>query len=434
MANENVRGGTGNCWYRGESALGTGSGTWKSLYLEETPEFPTSTRMLAENSPKGFQNPHEREKPIPYEIYRENAFRLKQRFRCAETAGQAPAIGALFQSAGWTQSVGGATAVSSATVGAIGVDSATGMAAGKVVLVELDSGVYYPMLINSVATLDLIPQIDLPSAPSADNVVELMYSWTPTSSLGFQIPTDKTLQFRYNSLGYDDDAVGDLSFIYTGCAVGELAAIELGKVGTIPQLDFGIHVCTVDKTPNDIADDDFQDGVNFAVMNGDFEMAFATAETDGSLITPLVTKYVDSITVTPGITTVVQSAQGSGGVNNAQGFLLQQTPPQVSFTAYWRGDDAFENNIWTQLESLSASDFYWHAVQPTRSLSHPAFSIHMPKCHLLAGSEPSIMFDSDGWIKCTITLEATVGGIGGEKTISEIASAPIVIASSGQSA
>jgi len=434
MANENVRGGVGNVWYRGESALGTGTGSWKSLYLEETPEFLTLTRMLAANSPKGFRNPHKREKPIPYEIYREGSIPLNQRFRRAATDGQAPAVGAFFQAAGWAQSVGGATAVSSATVGAVGVDDATGMAAGKTVLVELNSGVYYPMLINSVATLDLIPQIDLPSAPDADNVVELMYSWTPTSSTGFQVPTDKTLQFRYNSLGYDDDADGDLSYIYTGCAASELAAIELGKVGSIPQMSWTFHTCDIAKTPNDIAADDFQDGVNFSVINGDAEMAFAVAETDGSLITPLVTKYIDSITVTPGLTTIVQSAQGSGGVNGAQGFLLQQAPPQVTFTGYFRGDAAFENDIFTQLESLSAHDWYWHFVQPTKSLSHPAFGVWMPRCHLLPGSEPSIMFDSDSQIKFTVTGEATVGGINGEEAIDEISSAPIIIGISGQSA
>lgn len=434
MANEIVRGGTGNFATRIETELGVSAATYRGIYLDATPTIPTNSRKLIENATKGFRNPMTRIAPLPVEIYRESAIRFGQRIRRADANGNAPNIVTFLESGGWQTDVGNVTV----TAGAQGADSivvsaAGSMAAGKAILVERDSGVHVPVLISTVAGTTLTPSIPMSSSAAEGASVEIMHTCTPTTVTGYQVNPAKTLQFRLNTLGYFNDAIGDLAFTFTGCALSDIAALEIGAVGTFPTLDMGFHVGDVAVGEVDIAADAHYDGSHFAVINSDAEFAFATYN-DGSPIAALVAKCVEKLTFNLGIKTIpIPCVGGDGNVNGIQGYLLVQDVPSCTVVAYFRGDATFEKNWLTEVEGVNTSK-YIHFIQPTRNLDHPAFGIWMPNCHIKADSEPT--FDVAGdFIKVTATFEGTLANIGGASTdIDELAASPIYFAISGEAA
>jgi hypothetical protein len=415
MANEIVSAKALKLAIRGESALGTGTGSWEDLRLVDAPNIPTATRKLIPNHVLGHRNPLTREKPVSYETYMENAFTLKQHIRRASADGAPSLASKLFQSAGWQEDVGNNTTVTTATASVVGMTAAGSMAVGKAFLVAVGS-TYRPALINSIATLDVSPTIPLSAAPSDGAVVEPMYVWTPTTLTGYQVPTDKTIQFRMNCLGKDDDAIGDLSFILSACAAGELASIEIGGNGTAPTLDWGIHV-------GDIAP--------FLVVNGDAEFAFASTNA-GSAIGTLVTKMIDSITITTGLKVIpIIGVGGSGVINGIQGYMLQQEAPTIKVVAKYRGDSAFEKNWRTELEDDNTRK-YIHFIQPCSDLNYPAFGVWMPNCHIMDEGEPMVTNLGGDIIQTEVTFQATNAELGGETAFDELAASPIYIGISGE--
>jgi len=430
MANEIVSAKALKLAIRGESALGTGTGSWEDLRLVDAPNIPTATRKLIPNHVLGHRNPLTREKPVAYETYTENAFTLKQHIRRASADGAPSLASKLFQSAGWQEDVGNNTTVTTATASVVGMTAAGSMAVGKAFLVAVGS-TYRPALINSIATLDVSPTIPLSAAPSDGAVVEPMYVWTPTTLTGYQVPTDQTIQFRANCLGYDNDAIGDLSFILSACAAGELAAIEIGGNGTVPTLDWGIHVGDIACITNDIAADSFTDSAPFLVVNGDAEFAFASTNA-GSSIGTLVTKMIDSITITTGLKVIpIIGVGGSGVINGIQGYMLQQEAPTIKVVAKYRGDSAFEKAWRTELEDDNTRK-YIHFIQPSRNLDNPAFATWMPNCHIMDEGEPMVTNLGGDIIQTEVTFQATNAELGGETAYDELAASPIYIGISGE--
>ena len=426
MANEVVSAKALKLALRGESSLGTGTGSWEDIRLVDAPTIPTATRKLIANHILGHRNPLTREKPMAYEAFMENAFSLKQHIRRAASNNAAPLLSLLMQSAGWQQSSTSHTTVSSATASVITVASAASMAVGEASMVDV-GGVYRPFLINAISTNDVSPTIPLSGAPAGSASVEPMYTWTPTTETGYQVPTNKTIQFRMNCLGYDDDAIGDLSFLLTGCAVGELSAIEIGGNGSVPTFDFNINVADIACTTNDIAADAFTDGESFSVINGDAELAFASTNS-GSQISTLVTKMIDSISINPGLKLIpIVGVGSSGNLNGLQGYMLQQEAPTIKIVAKYRGDTAFEKNWRTELEDDNTRK-YLHFIQPSRNIDHPAWGIWMPNCHIMDGGEPVITNLGGDIIQTEVTFQATNAELGGETAFDEIAASPIYIA------
>jgi hypothetical protein len=436
MANEVVRGGVGNFAVDVEMSLGTGAAAYRGIYIDDIPTMPTNSRVLVENTIKGFRNPLTRIKPEPVETSRESALRFKQRIRRADVDGNQPNIATFLESAGWKVDVGNDTTttagVGEQTTELITVASAASMAVGEAILAEVDEGLFKPVLIGALAGAAITPSIALSSSCGASEIVEIMHTMTPTTLTGYQVPTTKTLSFRYNSLGYFDDAIGDLAMVFSGCALADIGALEIGGIGTVPTLDMGFHVGDVALSADDIAADIHYDGSHFSVINSDCELAFAVYN-DGTPIAALVAKCVRGVTINFGVKTIPIPCVGGGGLNGIQGYLLVQEAPTVTFDALFRGDATFEKSWFTELEGDNVSK-YFHFIQPTRDLNHPAWGIWMPNIHLKAGSEPNIDFSGD-MISCKATFESSLSNWGGASTdIDEIAASPIYFAISGEAA
>ena len=438
MANEIARGGNGQVRVRGESALGTGTGSWKCARVDGFPNIPPSTQKLIAAGVGGHRNPLTVDKPVAVDVFAADAFTLKTRVHRASAAGAAPMMASYFKAAGWKHSAGPtatATSTGSPTTTAIIVDDATGIVAGEACLVEL-AGVYYPTLAAAVVddTNDTItPSIAMSSAQDGStDVVEHMDTFTPVTDTGYQVPTDATLQLTWNTLGYYDDAVADLSFLATGCAVASLSSIEIPQVGEPITMDWGFHAGDITPQSDDIAADDFTDTSPFVVVNKDAQFAIA-ATNAGSGIGTLVTKNFSKLTYNPGISVVPMGGQGGINVNGLQAYLLVQAPPTLTIDCYFDGDTAMSRMFLDELHDDNTS-LYTHFIQPTRSLAQPAFGIWMPNCHLMAGSEPTVELTGE-MIHITATLVGDLANWGGSASdIDDQASASIVIATSGQCA
>jgi len=432
-----TRAGIGNFWYRGESALGTGTGSWYCVRSDEPPDVPTSTRKLAANTVAGHRNPFTVEKPVAYEIGKDGEIKFAQRIRRATSDGEEPSIMDFLRSAGWSvQTSTGATVEdggSSTTTSIVQTADITNGTAGEAVIIidtQVTPNLYRPILASSISSNTLTLSAALPNSPSSMATIEQMSTACPTSATTYQVPTDKTLQFRLNTWGEDDDALGDLSYIYSGCVLSTIDEFEIGPVGSIPTLSMSFHCCDVSKTANDIAADSFQDSAPFSVIDNNFEFMFATASSSGAIAR--VAKAVTSVKFNFGIT--VNRVMGNGGdsdVNGTQGYILIQQPPTCTVTAVWQDDGNFEDDWFTQLEGSNESK-YIHAIQPTASLDSPAWGIWIPNAHLMPDSEPTIDWKSGDIVQATATFVGSTAGYNSETDIDEYGSSPIYFAVSGE--
>ena len=432
MANEIARANVGQVEVRGESSLGTGTGSWQGIRCESMPAVPASTVKLIENNVAGHRNPLERELPVAVDVYREDAFSITMRIHRESTDGDTPIMSNFFQSAGWQADVGGATVTSGTpTTQAIDVSSATGMAAGECVLIEVTPGVFHPVLVADLTGSTITPSIALSDAPAASEVVEILNSVTPTTSSAYQVPTDKTLQFRVNTHGTYNDATSDLSFLARGCALSSVGALEIGPVGSFPTLEYTFHAGDITPQENDISADSFQDSSHFVVINQDAQFAIANTNS-GSGVTSLTTKHFQKLTFNLGLKVMPVPGVGAGGLNGLQAYMLVQDAPTVMIECVYTGDTDYSRKFFDELHSHSSRQ-YIHFTPPTSDLDNPAFGVWMPNCHLMPGAEPTIDVSRD-FITCQATFQATTAAWGGNDDIDEVTSAPIVIGISGEAA
>jgi hypothetical protein len=399
------------------------------------PNIKPSSIKLVPPGVGGHRNPLSQDKPVACEVAVPDAIALNSRVHRADTDGADPIMATLFEAAGWTHSQGPtaqATSTGAPAVGSIPVDDATGLVDGEACLVEL-AGTYYPTLASDVTANTITPSIDLPSAQDGStDVVELMHSFTPATATGYQVPTNKTLQLRLNTLGYYNNAVGDNSYLATACAVSNLAAIEIGPVGSPLMMNWTLHAGDITVQEDDIAADSFQDSAPFCVVTEDARLAI-TDTNSGSAITPLVTKHFQKITFNPGCAVVPIPGQGATNVGGWQGFQTVPTPPTVTIDCLFEGDTAMSRMFLDELAGSNASK-YIHFIQPTSDPNTPAFGIWMPNCHLLGGSEPTVELTGD-MIHIVATFVGDLANWGGSATgIGDVAGAPIVIAVSGECA
>lgn len=435
MANEIARGGNGQVWLRVESSLGTSAASWTQARVDGFPNIKPSSIRLVPPGVGGHRNPLSQDKPVAVDVAVPDALNIKSRVHRASTDGASPIMATLFEAAGWTHSQGPTaktTSTGAPAVGSIPVVSAAGLVDGEACLVEL-AGTYYPTLASDVTANTITPSIDLPSAQDGStDVVELMHSFTPVTATGYQVPPAKTLQVRLNTLGYYNNAVADMSFLATGCAVSSLGAIEIGQVGSPIMMDWTLHCGDITIQEDDIAADSFQDSSPFCCVSDIARFAIAPTNA-GSAITPLVTKNFQKITFNPGCSTIPIPGQGSTNVGGWQGFQTVPTSPTVTIDCLFNGDAAMSRLFLDELNSDNSS-FYIHFIQPVTDPNSPAFGIWMPNCHLLGGSEPTVELTGD-MIHIVATLVGDLANWGGSATdIDDLASAPIVIGVSGECA
>jgi hypothetical protein len=425
-----ARGQAGNLRMDTESSLGTAASSAVYIRPDEVILNRTQTRYLIENSNAGKRHPFDKDAPAqPIEMFTENALSLSQRIRRADTDGATPTMETLLKSAGWTAEVTSAATTTTGTPAVDAIDISADVAdESQAILIERDSGVYVPRVIDDYdATPTITPSINLSSAPAASRTVEIMHTFSTATQTVYEVPTDQTLQFQYNTWGQYDDSDGDMSMLYTGCAVGGLDAIEIGQVGSVPMLKYNIHAAKINWTADDIAAETFQDSDKFAVITDDFECQIRLC----SGLTTSNAVAIEKATINPGLVVKPIHSVGAGTYGGIQGYTLEPTAPTISVTGYWEDQSAFEQAILTEQQDDN-SPFYIHFVQPTRDLDVPAFGIWCPVCYL---SPEGLSYDPMGdFVRFTANFTASIARIDSESNITEVGASPIYIAVSGEAA
>lgn len=425
-----ARGGVGNLRMDTESALGTAAGSAVYLRPEDFVPNRTQTRYLVENTNKGKRHPFDVDAaPQPIELFTENALSFTQRIQRAETDGGTPTMETLFKSAGWTAEKQSSATTTTGTPTASAIDISADIAdESQAVLIERDSGVYVPTLIDDYnATPTITPSINMASAPAASRVVEIMHTFTTATQTVYEVPADQTLQFQYDTWGQLDDANGDFSVLYTGCAAGSLDAIEIGEVGSVPLLKWNIHAGKINWVTDDIAAETFADSDKFVMIGENFECQIRRCSglPEANAVT------IKSATINPGLVVEPIKGVGAGVYGSIQGYTLKPTSPTVSVTGYWEDASQFEQAILTEAESDN-SPFYLHFVQPTTNLDVPAFGIWLPVCYL---DTDSLSYNPMGdLVEFTANFKASIARIDSESNITQVGASPIYIAVSGEAA
>jgi hypothetical protein len=329
-------------------------------------------------------------------------------------------IANLLESAGWnvaTTTASTVAAYSSTTAWDLGNSGVAYGVPGNAILVELSDGTYYPVLVAAKSTDTVTPGMALPSATENGKAIEVMTTMFPQSRV---VPSDKTLSFLQN-LRATHTTGEDLSITASGCAVTALGDMTLTP-NTMPELAFTLDVATVADGSLAIADEVFVDGQKPAVVTHDARVELATAADAGGISRTDV--ILHEATVSWGFTAEAIPGFGSGSLAGIQGYKLVAGNPMITI----KGD--YNAQYWDDLEGTNPSQ-YLGIVQPTTSLSTPAFGIWMPKCHL-ADEEPVIINRDDNLVTATVKYMASVADYNSETDNTDEGAAPIFFAISGQ--
>ena len=405
--------------YAVESALGT-PGTYYEIRPNDVPVFPTSTRQLIANPNMGHAHAYNQsDKPIPIEQYQEGAGTFAQYIRRASANNAEAPIAKIFESAGCNvvTSTGSDTVTgytSTTDWDLTGTDAAHGQAG----LLELDSGLYYPVLVADFSTNTVTPAMALPSAASDGNAWQLMTTIWPRSR---QVATDATLAFEHHSRATHTSGE-DLHYIYTGCALSALGDMTIAPFEP-PSLEFTFHVGDIDQASEAISAESFVDGEKFAIINDNFRFEYATASAAGAIARG--DGILLNATITWGFETAVIPGEGNGTFNGCQGYMHRAAIPKVAIT------QTFTKDYWTELEGSNTSK-YIGLVQPTSSLTTPAFGFWMPNAHIDPETPPTVDWASNDFVTATVTYIADSAGYESATANSDAGEAPWYFAISGQ--
>ena len=414
-----------------ESALGTNANSWSEIRFNEKPEFPTNTRQGINNPNMGHSHPaNMSDKPIWIEKYQEGALSFSTHIRGPASVDGTPPIATFFESMGCNVS----TNTTDATVDTYTSDvlwtlsadpyvPSGATSAGDTGLMELNSGVYYPSLLASYtkATKTCVPGMALPSASLATNEWQQMTTIWPYSR---QVPSNKTLSFYSSNRGQFADDTGDenLAFEITGCAVSTVGELVL-KPFEPPTLSFTCHVGKVDIADSGadaLAAETFVDTEKFAIVNDDFKFEFANASASGAIARNDGILGRNGATVTWGVKSVPIIGEGSGTYAGMQGYVLVFEAPKVQVSGLFNVDSV--TNFWDQMEGSNTSK-YIGLVQPTRSLTTPAFGFWAPNAHLDGETPPTIDRSGD-MLEYSATYVCSSAGYDSDTLASEAGAAP----------
>jgi hypothetical protein len=243
--------------------------------------------------------------------------------------------------------------------------------------------------------------MDLPSIPSASDTVANMYTVTPFT--GALDATD-TLEFVYNTRGTLSSGQ-DLSWRYNAVScsgVGELTF----KYGEAPTLAFSFNVGKISEESDAIAAESFYDSAKMAVINDDFEAAYAASDLAGGITRSVF--HLLECTFTWGFKVMPIMASGGGSVAGLQGYIQVADPnPKLTVTGLY-------DTAWTTLlEDQNDAYKYFHFVQPAvfDEGNEAAFGLWLPKCRL--SPEAPVSHDTVGseYIKSTTTWDVSTSGL-----------------------
>lgn len=407
--------------YVQESSLGTNGGSFSEIRYASELTLPTDTRIMIANPNLGHQHAADKsDVPVIVEKFRDGALKVMTRIRRSGSADTAPPIADFFESMGCTIATNGKTTIDSYTSTTAFDLVADEGAVGNAGLLELNSGVYYPVLAAEYATQDVTPGMAIPSASLATNDWEVMTTIWPRSQ---QVPSTKTLAFEHHSRATHTTG-DDLSHEYQGCACSAVDDLVL-KHGEAPEMGFNFTVGKIDQKSDAIAAESFACGAKFAVINDDFRFEYATASAAGGIARADLTP--EEVTITFGITCVPILGEGDGVFAGMQGYILQFGIPKVKILA------TFDKDYWDEMEGSNTKK-YIGIVQPTRALTTPAFGFWMPNSYLDPENPPVVDFTGKEYVRGTVTYIGTCAGYSSDTLNSEAGAAPWYFAISGAGA
>jgi len=393
-----------------ESALNT-PGAYAFMRLDPDAKFPLLTREVELQPNLGHLNPfNAADQPLLFQKYKENALSLSTHIRRATAKDTAPPIVGDFESAGCAvdqlsdkTTVATYVDLNTWTLTADVVDSAAGVnTGGHILLVQLDSGIYYPVLLSSYVAASKTCQaaVDLPSVTSAGKIIQQVYNVRPRNR---QVPTTKTLNWRLTTPGKHTTAP-DLAWVFGGGAVGKIEPFKIAPAEPC-KFQFSYHVADIEIAAHTMAAETFVENLTHQYANnhaGNFEFLFADANSAGGIAH--TTAALISAEIDLSLTTVPMLGDGSSTcINGCAGYMSVCKQAAVTIEVL------FDIARWTDFQASPAqTQKFLGFVQPTTNLDIPAWALYLPNCYLL--KEPEVEPLKGDYLKAKLVYGAMSPG------------------------
>jgi hypothetical protein len=372
--------------------------TFDEIRTHEAVTIPTEESLSEAQPNLGHENALDwSDKPITFEGVRENGMTIPVAFRRGVTTGKPP-IAKFAESGGCATYQSGNDSISAYTdtenwtylTGAGGDEFALAHA------VELDSGIYYPILEISMDETPsvVVPVMGLPSASSISNVAQSMYLITPQTG---PVDNSKLLAAKVNTRG-SHTTTADLAWAMYGCALGTFGDIVIEPQGQLTMAPT-FHVADVDQLSDSLAAETFIDTTYLQRNQGNFRFEFEDYSAAGQI--PHACLSLLKATVTLGHTTMPIPGDGcTDSLNSIQGYIAS-TPEQPKVVLELLMDKTY----WDTFKTVGNTDKHIGFVWGTDNLNVPAYAIWMPRCHQIASPVADII--SEEYMKVTVTYGAS---------------------------
>lgn len=364
---------------------------WQEVQVEEQPNLGHADAM---------------DRPDEPQVYQEgqlDAIKMQLMIRRGVDGTTAPPLITLAESAGCAEDHGDSTTVATYT-GPNFTLTADEAADGRAILVQDTANIYRPVLCQDYTSPTVTPSMAMATAAAASDVVQRMYTITPTYD---EVNAAKTIGLRINSRAShttSDDWARD----FIAAALGSIGEIHFEPNGT-PTIDLSIHFGKMDKSADALPTVSFLDGAKFSKCNGYTQLGFADYNAAGGIANTEITWRAVDIDLA--LATEACGGEGSGTVGGWQGFGQAINQPTVKITRLIQ--KATYDNIKASLTGGVQTRKYIHLIQPTTNLAEPAWGFWFPQCYLTA-----IEGKADGtWIEAVETYAAAGAGYGAKNTI-----------------
>jgi hypothetical protein len=368
-----------------QTAYGSASGaTYDDWRLEGAPSFkiPVGEPTVPETV---FINPNDVEKPIIIKKPMEDAVKLTTLIRQAAVAGENSMIKDAFLSGGYDINTGVNTTVNdaAATVAAIDLTAVTNLDAGWAINMYITSkGLWYPTLINNIATNTVTPQMELIAAPADTAPVNAMDCIIPGDT--GQITVTDLLTIR--AFLKAQDGGNDVVWEAIDCGVSSVDDITLNP-GEPVSIGFNFGASDVSESTGTMGNNDFRDSTFHVPFNNPI-CQFATASSSGAITAAY--HNLMSATISLGVTSEPITGFGSASTisNNTQGRMQKNAPAKLTVTMLY-DEQKLDEFVTETTVGTDNPDRYVGIIQPGASEDDPAFAFWMPKAHMtLVSSEP----------------------------------------------
>lgn len=320
--------------------------------------------------------------------------------RREDTGAADPMLVTFLESAGWscvenshsTIAVYTSTSTWTTTADTIGAD-----AEGQYMLVQLNSGVYYPVLLSDYTsgTKTCVAAMALPSASTAGKVTQRMYTLTPRTGA---VTAAKLVSFRHRTRG-QHTAAPDLAYIAKTCCLSKIGDIQIDPNGMI-KLPLTFSAADIYDASSTLAAETFRDDTAQNPIQG-CEVGFADAASGPTYTSTMLA--IDSATISIPYTAKHQAADGdTANVLNSSQAVMATRPSgndgRVKVTI-----KAVMDRTWlTAFEAQTMR--YFHVVKGTTSLAVPAWAITIPRMEPI---DFAVLREGADWIQMEGTFAAS---------------------------